>query len=1076
MPDTNLPVGSIPNQPALGTAQSTDLVPVYRPSLGVNGMGQYTVSALLALGFPVGSITLDQLGPPVNDVDFGGQNAINLANPINAQDAATKTYVDSHAAGLQSHQAARVATTLPLPANTYNNGTLGVGATLTGSSNGALTVDTIAVAVNDRVLVAGESNAANNGVYTVTAIGSVSTPYVLTRSTDLDQGTEFPGAMVPINTGATNSGALFICGPSSAVTVGTTPIPWSELSIGTGYAPINSPAFTGTPTTPTPATADNSTRIPTTQYVQAQGFARLASPALTGIPTTPTQALTDNSTQIVNSAWVRGQGLATAVSPAFTGTPTVPTQVLTDNSTQIVNSAWVRGQGFAPIASPAFTGSPTSTTPTAGDNSTRIPTTAFIAAAIASLAPLASPAFTGTPTVPTPATTDSTTKAVNSAWVKSLAYAPLASPALTGTPTAPTPANTDNSTRIPTTAFVQALVAGVGTGAAPIILLANVAALRAGTSTTITQNVAFVEGYYSAGDQGGGIYVLGASSTDNGGTIINDGSARSWYLQLYGEPVSIKHFGARVDGSTNDTNACQAADTWSRANGSYPVLFPAGICMVNQLVVSTGSNWIGTGRSSSAAGAVSSVGSEIRQIIGSNTDLIYGNNSNANWGVTAATLQSSGNVYVDGYSLRNLTLNGNWNGGSGGNTVGSGLAVFGSKPILENVYITNCAYYGMRTGWVVSDIHSYPPQPPGFDLWAMEGIFFNVTIDHVGQYGWYNAGPHDSVAIKVFIIDASAAANGQYDAEHMDVGSGGTTHIGCHYWSRHSTGGTPATRTAYALNIASGPGFFHNCYFEGAYTPMRIASAGNRLTECFWQGAWSNQSIFLDAGAQINQINGTISSPAANNTNTVFGVVFGGSPTISDNNINLQILNNTAGVMYFNPGGNTGYNTIKIKAYAASTATYGGTPQSTDNIEIDLHNNNGQTIINTNWASLNVPQSSGVSLASTAPGIIGSFVLQPGTWEIWCTVAISNAGAISTVQQFSGGIGINSGTQGTTAQGLQNNMSFSNLQITGVNVYSADCGHTIQNLAAASTIYLIADANFAGPGLIGYGCMFAKRL
>lgn len=1033
-------------------------------------MGQYSVAQLLALGFPIGSITLDQLGPPVAAVSMGGENLTNLANPINAQDAATKTYVDTHAAGLQSKQSVRLATTSALPANTYNNGSSGVGATLTGNSNGALSVDSVAVNTNDRVLIAGESAAANNGVYVVTTVGSVSTAYVLTRSTDMNLAADFAGAMVAVTAGSTNSGSLFICGPSSSVTIGTTAIPWSELSIGSGYAPINSPALTGSPTAPTPTLTDSSTLIVTSAFVKGQNYATLASPTFTGTPIVPTPTISDNSTKAVNSAWVVEQAYAPKASPALTGTPTVPTQSLSDNSTQIINSAWVHGQAFAPLASPAFTGTPTVPTPSGTDNSTKAVNSAWVQGL--ALAPLASPAFTGTPTVPTPLTTDSSTKAVNSAWVKSVGYALLASPAFTGTPTAPTPLTSDNSTRIPTTAFVQALVAGVGTGASPIAVLTNIAALRAATSTSVAQSVAFVQGYYAAGDQGGGLYVLGSSSSDNGGTIINDTSSRSWYLQLYGEPVSVKHFGAKVDGSTNDTNACQNADTWSRANGSYPVLFPAGICMVTQLIVSTGSYWMGVGRSTPIQGEIVSNGSEIRQIIGSNTDLIYGANSNANWGTTASTV----GAYVDGYTLKDLTLNGQWNGGSGGNTVGSGLAVFGAKPIIQNVYITNCAYYGMRTGWVVSDIHTYPPQPPGYDLWNMEGIFFNVTIDYVGQYGWWNAGPHDSVAYKVFIVDAGSSANDLYDAEHADVGSGGTVHIGCHYWNRHSSGGSPASRTAYAVNLVGGSGFYEMCYFEGAYTPMRVASGGNRVLNCFYAGSWSNMSIFLDSGAQINQITGTVNSPAAENSNVVYGVVFGGAPTISDNDIDLQILNNTGGVMYFNPGGNTGFNKIRIKAYAASSTTYGGTPQTTDNIDIDLHNNNGQTIINTNWVSLNIPQSSGVTVGNGVPSVLGNFVLQPGTWEIWCTVAISNVTSTTSVTSFAGGIGINSGTQGPTSQGLQNNMSLQNTTISGVFVYSADMGHTIQNLTAASTIYLIADIGYAGSPPTAYGCMFAKRL
>lgn len=54
------------------------------------------------------------------------------------------------------------------------------------------------------------------------------------------------------------------------------------------YAPLDSPALTGTPTAPTPSTSDNSTRIATTAYVQAQGFVKsdsapwLTQPSATG--------------------------------------------------------------------------------------------------------------------------------------------------------------------------------------------------------------------------------------------------------------------------------------------------------------------------------------------------------------------------------------------------------------------------------------------------------------------------------------------------------------------------------------------------------------------------------------------------------------------------------------------------------------------------------------------------------------------------------------------------------------------------------------------------------------------------
>lgn len=48
----------------------------------------------------------------------------------------------------------------------------------------------------------------------------------------------------------------------------------SSLISGAGVAPINSPAFTGTPTAPTPTSSDNTTKIATTAFVQTTVNAR----------------------------------------------------------------------------------------------------------------------------------------------------------------------------------------------------------------------------------------------------------------------------------------------------------------------------------------------------------------------------------------------------------------------------------------------------------------------------------------------------------------------------------------------------------------------------------------------------------------------------------------------------------------------------------------------------------------------------------------------------------------------------------------------------------------------------------
>jgi hypothetical protein len=154
-------------------------------------------------------------------------------------------------------------------------------------------------------------------------------------------------------------------------------------------APLASPALTGDPTAPTPATSDNDTSIATTAFVKAQAYAPLASPALTGDPTAPTPATSDNDTSIATTAFVKAQAYAPLASPALTGTPTAPTAATSTNTTQLATTAFVKAQPFAPLASPALTGTPTAPTAATATNTTQLATTAFVQAAVVQSGPLA---------------------------------------------------------------------------------------------------------------------------------------------------------------------------------------------------------------------------------------------------------------------------------------------------------------------------------------------------------------------------------------------------------------------------------------------------------------------------------------------------------------------------------------------------------------------------------------------------------------------------------------------------------------------------------------------------------------
>ena len=113
------------------------------------------------------------------------------------------------------------------------------------------------------------------------------------------------------------------------------------------YATLLSPAFTGTPTAPTPAINNNSTDIATTAYVQNNlaNYAPLFSPAFSGSPVAPTPAINNNSTEIATTAYVQNNlaNYAPLFSPNFTGTPEISGYpILTTISEALSQDGYVR--------------------------------------------------------------------------------------------------------------------------------------------------------------------------------------------------------------------------------------------------------------------------------------------------------------------------------------------------------------------------------------------------------------------------------------------------------------------------------------------------------------------------------------------------------------------------------------------------------------------------------------------------------------------------------------------------------------------------------------------------------------
>jgi hypothetical protein len=241
--------------------------------------------------------------------------------PSGAYDLVNKTYVDSTAQGLNFHQSCKYATATTLPAYTYNNGSSGVGATLTANAVGALSIDGSTPSVNDRILVKNETstNAPYNGAYTVTTVGNGSTAWVMTRATDFNTAGSGPnqidaGDFFLITAGTTNANTSWVQQTSLPITVGTTDIVFIQFG-----APITYSAGTGLTLAGTTFSISN-TGVSATSYGSATAIPVItvnAQGQLTSVSTiAPSVSASDITSGVLGIAY-GGTG-ATTVSGAQT--------------------------------------------------------------------------------------------------------------------------------------------------------------------------------------------------------------------------------------------------------------------------------------------------------------------------------------------------------------------------------------------------------------------------------------------------------------------------------------------------------------------------------------------------------------------------------------------------------------------------------------------------------------------------------------------------------------------------------------------------------------------------------------
>jgi hypothetical protein len=185
-----------------------------------NHTGTQTASTISDLATTVKGYRLDEFAVPTAAISLGNQKITSVATPTSPSDAATYQFV------LDQIQASSTGISVKTPVRVVAK------TNIDRSAGGLLTIDSVTLVAGDRVLLVGQTDATQNGVY-IAAVGS------WTRATTEDETTELKGAFWLVNEGTVNAGTQWIVNNSTAPAVGTDPITIVQFGAVVSYTASN---------------------------------------------------------------------------------------------------------------------------------------------------------------------------------------------------------------------------------------------------------------------------------------------------------------------------------------------------------------------------------------------------------------------------------------------------------------------------------------------------------------------------------------------------------------------------------------------------------------------------------------------------------------------------------------------------------------------------------------------------------------------------------------------------------------------------------------------------------------------